>query len=56
MKLNRKNLKIIGLIGLIFLVIASFSIVSSHQPQLVNGAITITNPIIVENPEISQAF
>lgn len=56
MKLNRNKLEIVCLIGLIFLIIASFSIVSAHQPRLVSDDTTITNPIVIENPETSQAF
>ncbi|MGL4670414.1 MAG: hypothetical protein ACRCVG_07490 [Methanobacteriaceae archaeon] len=56
MKLNRNKLEIVCLIGLIFLIIASFSIVSAHQPRLVSDDSTIANPIVIENPETSQAF
>lgn len=47
-----------GLItGLIFILFLLLGPVSAHQPRLdVGTAVTVENPIIVENPEISQAF
>ncbi|MCK9150549.1 hypothetical protein [Methanobacterium alcaliphilum] len=46
-----------GLLGVIFLVIfLSFSLAAAHQPRLVSGNSSIENPVVVKNPEISQAF
>ncbi|MGL6298208.1 MAG: hypothetical protein ACRC1M_03465 [Methanobacteriaceae archaeon] len=56
MKLNNKKIGILCLVGLIFLIIASFSIVSAHQPRLASDNHSIESPIVVENPETSQAF
>jgi hypothetical protein len=45
------------IIGLILILSFSISTVSAHQPRLVIGAnATFENPIIIQNPEISQAF
>jgi hypothetical protein len=48
----------LGLIAGIFLVLfLSISAVSAHQPRLVIGAnASYENPIVVQNPEVSQAF
>lgn len=47
-----------GLIAVICVfLLASVSMVSAHQPRLVIGAnASYENPIIVQNPEVSQAF
>lgn len=51
---TRKNGLIIGIILVLFL---SLNALSAHQPRLDTGAaVSVENPIIVENPEISQAF
>lgn len=48
------KLKFIILFFVLFLSICS---VNAHQPRLDTGTVTnVSNPIIVENPEISQAF
>ncbi|MDY9924513.1 hypothetical protein [Methanobacterium sp.] len=48
----------LGLIAVILvLLLASISMVSAHQPRLnTETAVSTQNPIIVDNPEISQAF
>lgn len=50
--------KNIGLIAaLIFVLFLSFGAISAHQPRIdTETTVTVENPIIVENPEISQAF
>lgn len=49
--------KIILIAGLIFVLFLSSGITSAHQPRLDMGTtFSIENPILVENPEISQAF
>jgi hypothetical protein len=55
LKIPNTNL---GLITVIFvLILASISMVSAHQPRLDTGtSVSVENPIIVDNPEISQAF
>lgn len=47
-----------GLIALIFvLLLASVSMVNAHQPRLdIGTSVSIENPIMVDYPEISQAF
>lgn len=46
-----------GIIGVIFLVIfLSFSLVAAHQPRLVSSSSSMQNPIVIKNPEVSQAF
>ncbi|BDZ69597.1 hypothetical protein [Methanobacterium petrolearium] len=50
-----KNLGLIILF--VFLLFLSLESLSAHQPRLDTGtAVSIENPIIVDNPEISQAF
>jgi hypothetical protein len=50
-----KNLGLIILFVLILFL--SLETLSAHQPRLDTGtAVSIENPIIVDNPEISQAF
>lgn len=45
------------IIGLILVLFLSISTVSAHQPRLVIGAnASLENPIVIQNPEISQAF
>jgi hypothetical protein len=48
----------LGIITVIFVfLLASLFIVSAHQPRLDTGtSVSVENPIIVDNPEISQAF
>lgn len=48
----------IGLIlGIILVLFLSINTLSAHQPRLdIGTAVSVENPIIVENPEISQAF
>jgi hypothetical protein len=48
----------LGLIlGLILILFLSIPTVSAHQPRLVIGAnASLENPIVIQNPEISQAF
>lgn len=41
---------------LIIVLFLSISMVFAHQPRLASDNTTITNPIVVKNPEISQAF
>ncbi len=42
---------------LFFVLVLSICAVNAHQPRIDTGTVTnISNPIIVENPEISQAF
>ena len=42
---------------LLFILFLSICAVSAHQPRLELGVnSTMTNPIVVQNPEISQAF
>ncbi|KAF5089337.1 hypothetical protein DSECCO2_30630 [anaerobic digester metagenome] len=47
-----------GLLALLFIfLLASISMVSAHQPRLEVGQnVSYQNPIMVQNPEISQAF
>ena len=54
MKSKAKNLGLIILFVLILFL--SIESLSAHQPRLDTGTATIENPIIVDNPEISQAF
>ena len=45
------------IIGIILFLFLSVFAVSAHQPRLDTGTnVTVENPIIVDNPEISQAF
>jgi hypothetical protein len=48
----------LGIITVIFVfLLASLFIASAHQPRLDTGtSVSVENPIIVDNPEISQAF
>jgi hypothetical protein len=48
----------VGLIvGIILVLFLSADALSAHQPRLdIGTAVSVENPIIVENPEISQAF
>ncbi|MEN6329564.1 MAG: hypothetical protein ABFC91_04665 [Methanobacteriaceae archaeon] len=48
----------IGLIlGILMVLFSSVTALNAHQPRLDEGVITtVENPIIVKNPEISQAF
>lgn len=46
-------------VSILFLILMLFSIscVTAHQPRLETGTnVSLQNPIVVENPEISQAF
>lgn len=53
--INQKNFYL-GILAAIFVFLA-VSVVSAHQPRLEIGKdVSIENPILVENPEISQAF
>jgi hypothetical protein len=46
-----------GILGILIIIIfLSISMVFAHQPRLVSDNSTISNPIVVKNPEISQAF
>jgi len=55
MKSKVKNLGLI--IFFVFILFLSLNALSAHQPRLDTGTtVSIENPIIVENPEISQAF
>lgn len=54
-----KDRKIISSIIVVTLLVLFFSIstVAAHQPRIETGTnVSMSNPIIVENPEISQAF
>jgi hypothetical protein len=55
---NPGNHYITGLLLVVFIILmASISLVAAHQPRLVMGTNTsLGNPIIIENPEVSQAF
>ena len=48
----------VGLITFLFvLLLSSLSLVSAHQPRLdTQTTVSVENPILVDNPEISQAF
>ena len=47
----------LGIMGILIIVLfLSISMVFAHQPRLASDNSTITNPIVVKNPEISQAF
>jgi hypothetical protein len=52
-KIQNKGLLLTILLVLFF----SMSAVSAHQPRLETGTnVSMTNPIVVQNPEVSQAF
>lgn len=52
-----KNSKTWLILGFFVFLLASISIVSAHQPRLVVGNnATMENPIVIMNPEVSQAF
>jgi hypothetical protein len=58
-KIYSKNTFNLGLksIILFFVLFLSICAVSAHQPRLEVGVnSSLTNPIVVQNPEISQAF
>lgn len=47
----------LGIMGILIIVIfLSISMAFAHQPRLASDNSTIANPIVVKNPEISQAF
>ena len=47
----------LGLLAILICLLASISMVSAHQPRLETGTnVSYQNPIVVQNPEISQAF
>lgn len=51
------NIKKFGLVLSLLIMFLSISYVAAHQPRLeINTNVSIQNPIIVENPEVSQAF
>jgi hypothetical protein len=55
--MKSKNQKIGLILGIILVLFLSINTLSAHQPRLDTGvAVTAENPIIVKNPEISQAF
>jgi hypothetical protein len=55
--MKSKPLKIRLILGIILVLFLSVNALSAHQPRLDTGVeVTVENPIIVENPEISQAF
>jgi hypothetical protein len=55
MKSKKKNITLIT--GLILILFLSIGTLSAHQPRLDTGkTVSVENPIIVDNPEISQAF
>ncbi|TMS41668.1 MAG: hypothetical protein FGO69_07260 [Methanobacterium sp.] len=52
-----KNSKTWLILGFFVFLLASISIASAHQPRLVIGDnATMGNPIVILNPEVSQAF
>ncbi len=51
---HSSKLEIVGI--LIIVLFLSISIAFAHQPRLDSANSNITNPIVVKNPEISQAF
>ncbi|MEG3224202.1 MAG: hypothetical protein BME94_01425 [Methanobacteriales archaeon Met13] len=55
MKFQARNIGLIA--GLILVLFLSIGALSAHQPRLDTGTtFSVENPILVENPEISQAF
>lgn len=55
--MKSKPLKIGLILAIILVLFLSVNALSAHQPRLDTGVgVTVENPIIVENPEISQAF
>ncbi|MBM4240310.1 MAG: hypothetical protein FJ150_01300 [Euryarchaeota archaeon] len=55
--IDQKNLGSGIILATIFVFLLAVGVVSAHQPRLDIGAdVSIENPIIVQNPEISQAF
>lgn len=47
----------LGIIGILIIILfLSISMAFAHQPRLDSDSSTIANPIVVKNPEISQAF
>jgi hypothetical protein len=55
---NQENTKKTGILIIAFIfLISSVTIIAAHQPRLDTGAnISISNPIVIMNPEVSQAF
>ena len=52
---KKKNITLIT--GLILILFLSIGTLSAHQPRLdTTNTVSVENPIIVDNPEISQAF
>lgn len=46
-----------GIMGIIIIILfLSITMVFAHQPRLASDTSTISNPIVVKNPEVSQAF
>ena len=46
-----------GILGILIIIIfLSISMVFAHQPRLASDTSSISNPIVVKNPEVSQAF
>jgi hypothetical protein len=55
--MKSKSLHIGLILGIILVLFLSINTLSAHQPRLdIGTAVSVENPIIVENPEISQAF
>lgn len=55
--MKSRTTNIILVAGLILILFLSIGTLSAHQPRLDTGtSVSIENPIIVDNPEISQAF
>lgn len=55
--MNSNPWKIGFLLGIVLIIFLSINSLNAHQPRLETGKfVSLENPIIVENPEISQAF